>query len=164
MGKQDQKISKTRYTFIPRTLIFIQNKDEILLIHGAENKKIWSGLYNGVGGHVERGESVIDAAYRELFEETGAHNIHLKLRSIISIDVEPEIGINLFVFTGEIDHKNLRPGIEGELKWVKYDQIHELPLVEDLYSLIPRLMAKNTEIFFGKYFYVDNKLRIEFYQ
>ena len=34
-------------------------------------KEPYLGLYNFIGGHIENGETGSDAAYRELFEETG---------------------------------------------------------------------------------------------
>ena len=80
MDKHKQKILPGRYQVVPRTLIFIRNDDEILLIKGAKDKKIWPGLYNGIGGHLERGEDPLSAAHRELFEETGLKNIQLFLR------------------------------------------------------------------------------------
>ena len=69
MPQSDQAISKNRYMLIPRTVIFICKGDEYLLIKGADTKKLWAGKYNGLGGHVEKGEDVISSAKRELFEE-----------------------------------------------------------------------------------------------
>lgn len=162
MGKKDQIIIKDRYQVVPRTLIFLFYKNEILLLHGSNEKKIWAGLYNGVGGHVERGESVISAAYRELREETGIIDIPLYLKAIITIDVNPEVGINLFVFTGQVDKKNVTASNEGSLVWSKLEEIDQYPLVEDLYTLIPKITGKNADILFGKYYYQDDKLKLEF--
>jgi len=41
------------------------------------------GLYNFVGGHIEPGESGEDAAYRELFEETGIPRDAVTLRHLM---------------------------------------------------------------------------------
>ncbi len=43
----------------------------MLLLKGSPTKRLWANRYNGVGGHVERGEDVLSAARRELEEETG---------------------------------------------------------------------------------------------
>ncbi|HSM25429.1 MAG TPA: NUDIX domain-containing protein, partial [Anaerolineaceae bacterium] len=147
---------------VPRTLIFILHGEEILLLKGAENKKIWAGYYNGVGGHIERGESVIGAAERELFEETGITNVDLKLKSIILIDVEEFLGINLFVFVGEIMNKKIESGHEGELEWVNLNDIQYYPLVEDLYELIPKILSPRDDILYGNYSYNKEKLTMSF--
>ncbi len=162
MDKQKQKILPGCYLVVPRTLIFIRNDDEILLIKGAKDKKIWPGLYNGIGGHIERGEDALSAAHRELFEETGLKNINLDLRAIIIIDVEEYQGISMFVFVGNSDKKLLVSSEEGILDWIKIDQIKELPLVEDLYQLIPLVLSAEKKIQFGRYYYNNGQLEMDF--
>ncbi|HLB48576.1 MAG TPA: NUDIX domain-containing protein, partial [Anaerolineales bacterium] len=65
MPATDQGIRPERYQLIPRVLIFITHGREVLLLKGAPTKRIWASKYNGVGGHVERGEDFISAARRE---------------------------------------------------------------------------------------------------
>jgi NADH pyrophosphatase NudC (nudix superfamily) len=56
-----------RYTAYPRTLTFLlQGGDDVLLIQRSPNARLFPGLFNGVGGHVERGENVLSAARREV--------------------------------------------------------------------------------------------------
>lgn len=50
--------------------IFNKSVDEVCLI--LKNRPYWqSGLYNGIGGHIEEGETPIQAIARESKEETG---------------------------------------------------------------------------------------------
>jgi 8-oxo-dGTP diphosphatase len=164
MENAGQIILPDKYKVVPRSLIFIINKDEILLIKGAPGKKIWSGYYNGIGGHIERGENILAGAERELYEETGIHGIDLTLRAVINIDVEKEQGITLFVFLGETTKKEIKPSSEGNVEWVKIDELSNYQLVEDLYILIPKLLACKNSLLFG-YYYYDNaggQLRMEF--
>ena len=42
-------------------------------------KDPYKGLYNMVGGKIEKGENGLDAAYRELYEETGITRENIKL-------------------------------------------------------------------------------------
>ena len=54
-------------------VVFSADLDKVLFCIRA--KEPYKGLYNFVGGKVENGETNDDAAYRELFEETGiSHN------------------------------------------------------------------------------------------
>lgn len=162
MDKHKQKILPGRYQVVPRTLIFIRNDDEILLIKGAKDKKIWPELYNGIGGHLERGEDPLSAAHRELFEETGLKNIQLYLRAIIFIDVEEYQGISMFVFFGITNQKLLISSEEGNIDWIKIDHIQNYPLVEDLYQLIPMILNAESNVQFGRYTYEDGQLVMEF--
>lgn len=55
-------MSKERYKVIPRTLCFVKNKNNILLIKYAERKGELYGYYNALGGHIEGGEEIIENA------------------------------------------------------------------------------------------------------
>jgi len=49
MSAESQGVSDQRYALIPRVLIFPVNEaGQILLLEGAQDKKIWAGLWNGL--------------------------------------------------------------------------------------------------------------------
>jgi 8-oxo-dGTP diphosphatase len=142
MTKNPQVILKDRYRVVPRTLILIFNQETVLLQKGAETKKIWPGCYNGLGGHVERGEDVLSAARRELMEEAGLECQDLHLCGTITIDVEDKEGILLFVMTGSISSGRITDSEEGSLHWVKIADLKQLRVVEDIPEIVERINKK----------------------
>jgi 8-oxo-dGTP diphosphatase len=143
MPKSEQGVFAGRYRVIPRTLIFITRGERVLLLRGAPTKRIWANLYNGIGGHIEKGEDVLGAARRELIEETGLEGIDLYLCGTVIVDASDETGICLFVLRGEYAGGEVEPSDEGELEWVNASRVDHLPLVEDLKVLLPRVMTQN---------------------
>ena len=167
MPASDQKSSKKRYLFVSRTLIFLYHQDEIALIKGAPHKRLWANKYNGIGGHVERGEDIFTSVARETFEETGLllHEFHLC--GLITIDVERETGICIFVFKAEIKDQEVKLSEEGEIEWIPIHSILNLPLVEDLPVIIPLVIEHQPgdPTFSAHYSYDSHqKLAIHFFR
>ena len=143
MGKNDQGLQsgKRRYQVIPRVLVFLRNQEEVLLLKGSPDKRIWANLFNGLGGHVELGEDIYSAALREVQEESGLVVSDLELRAIANIDAgDQEIGILMFVFVGWTQHRRVISSSEGGLHWISIKDLPEVDLVEDLVWLLPRLL------------------------
>jgi 8-oxo-dGTP diphosphatase len=165
MPIKDQGPLSDRYSMIPRVLIFITRGNFILLIKGAAHKKIWAGLYNAIGGHIEQGENVYHSARRELFEETGLRIDQLWLCGVVSIDTHQNPGIMLFIMRGETQQVELTASSEGEPGWFSLDKLDYLPLVEDMPILLAKIMRlqPGDPPIFGTYRYTrDGALSIEF--
>ena len=156
MSLAGQRLQPERYALIPRTLTFLFHKDEILLIKVPKNRGVWSGLFNGVGGHIERGEEPHSAALREIFEETRLSPASLSLCGIVQIDTNTNPGIALFVFLGSVEQKSELPsGPEGTPEWIKISNLESTPLVEDLpqHNTKSIVAGKSGIPFIAKYHY-----------
>ena len=142
MGANEQGANATqgRWLTIPRTLCFVTNGDDVLLMRRASHKRVFPNQYNGVGGHVERDEDIYASAKREILEETGLHVDNLHLRAVYNIDAGEEIGIVLFVFTGISQSRDVTANDEGTLHWIPKHSVTQFDLVEDLPVILPRIL------------------------
>lgn len=162
-GAQGTRVG--RYTVVPRVLCFLVDGDEVLLLKGAPGKPLWAGLYNGVGGHMEPQEDPYRAAQREIREETGLEVSELYLRGVLHVALSQGPGVLVFCFVGRAPSRDVRPSREGALEWVPLARVSELPLVEDLPLLLPRLLGARPgdPPFFARSHYLpDGRLQVEF--
>ncbi len=62
------------------TLCFVQKENKILMIN--RNKPPFMGMWNAVGGHLEKGETPLQCALREIYEESKIKVEHADLISV----------------------------------------------------------------------------------
>ena len=113
-------------------LCLIKDGDRVLLQNRV--KKDWQG-YTLPGGHVERGESFVDAVVREMKEETG---LTIEKPRMVGIKQFPIDGGRYIVllfeatqFTGEVVSSE-----EGEMTWVDREELANISTVDDLTELL----------------------------
>lgn len=144
MGATEQGADATtgRWLVIPRTLCFVFNGDDVLLMKRAAHKRVFPNRYNGLGGHLERHEDPLTGARREIKEESGLDVRELRLRGVHNIDTGSDTGIVLYTVTAVSYTRNIIVQTdEGTLEWVPVDRLDKLDLVEDLPFILPRLIA-----------------------
>lgn len=109
----------------------VKKDNKYLLVQ--ETKEICKGKWNIPAGRVEDGESVIEAAKREVFEKTGCK---VNITGVIEIKQREFNGIDVFVFlfdTELIDENITVDGKEiSSVKWFTYEEI--LNMKDDLRS------------------------------
>ncbi|MCY3574791.1 MAG: NUDIX domain-containing protein [Chloroflexi bacterium] len=148
MGAQEQGAEATsgRWLVMPRTLVFVLHDDAVLMMKRAPHRRVFPNQYNGLGGHLERGESPAAGALREVREESGLKVNSLRLRSIHNIDTGAQTGILLFVYTAISAGRAVRcDGDEGKLEWIPRERLGALDLVDDLPGLLPRLLTMRND-------------------
>ena len=96
-------------------VVFNSNLEKVLFCIRA--KEPYKGLYNFVGGKVEIGESNDEAAYRELFEETGISNKDIELDHFMDLNYF-KYENNIQVYYGILKHNIELVEEKNKLQWV----------------------------------------------
>ena len=129
-------------------LCLIENGDKILLQN--RTKKDWQG-YALPGGHVEQGESFIDAVKREMKEETGLEIKNPKLVGVKQFPIENGRYLVLLFktteWTGDVISSE-----EGVMEWIEYSRLSTVKTVNDIDKL---LKVMNTPEL-TEFQYIDN--------
>lgn len=97
-------------------------------------KNDWKG-YTLPGGHIELGESIVDAVIREMQEETGLMISHPHLCGVKQFPLEEGRYI-VFLFETEEFEGDLRSSEEGTMHWIDERELSKVNLVEDFEDLI----------------------------
>ena len=100
-------------------VVFNTNLDKVLFCIRA--KEPYKGLYNFVGGKVEKNESNDNAAYRELFEETGISNQDIELEHFMDLNYF-KYENNLQVYYGILEHEVDLVEEKNKLEWVAINE------------------------------------------
>ncbi len=98
-------------------LIVVFNEDLTKTLFCIRAKEPYKGLYNFVGGKVEENESNDNAAYRELYEETGISTKDIKLDHFMDLNYF-KYENNLQVYYGILKYKVTLVEEKNKLEWV----------------------------------------------
>ena len=114
-----------------KVLLLFRNKKEVDI-----NKNKWIG----VGGHIEDGETPIDAVVREVKEETNYDLIDFSKKAIIIFNFGKEIEVmHLFVCT-KFKGRMTSECNEGTLEWKTISKLDDIPMWEGDRIFLPPVL------------------------
>ena len=102
-------------------LIVVFDKTLNMALFCIRAKEPYKGLYNFVGGKVEKNESNDDAAYRELFEETGISKKDIKLDHFMDLNYF-KYENNIQVYYGILSHEVKLVEEKNKLEWLDINE------------------------------------------
>lgn len=109
------------------TLCFLTRGAHILMLHRQNPPN--RGLWNGVGGHLEPGETPRDCVLREVREETGFCLAEVAFGGILTWDGFETPPGGLYIFTAAAPSGEPRACPEGPLEWKPRDWVFSSPEV-----------------------------------
>ncbi|MDE6063549.1 MAG: 8-oxo-dGTP diphosphatase [Lachnospiraceae bacterium] len=120
-------------------LCLVRRGDEYLLQDRV--KKEWRG-FTLPGGHVEQGESIVDAVVREMKEETGLTVLNPKLCGVKQFPIEQGRYL-VFLFCTDRFEGELTSSEEGEMHWIKATELSKIATVDDFTELLQVMLDDN---------------------
>lgn len=137
-------------------VVFNTKQDKALFCIRA--KEPFKGMYNFVGGKVEVGETNDEAAYRELFEETGISSKDIQLDHFMDLNYF-KYENNLQVYYGILKHEVNLVEEKNKLEWVSINEelkvnVYYYDSDEKLYDKITNNISMSEDGYYE--FYIDH--------
>ncbi len=117
-------------------------RNEILLLK--RSFEPMKAMYTGVGGKTSFNEDINASCIREVKEETGLDVCNLQLKGIIKtiLDGRNSSWILFIYLTTSFTGQQI-PCPEGELKWVKLDEVYNHKLIGFIREIMPYILNEN---------------------
>ncbi len=108
---------------IEATIVEIIDGSKLLMLKAARG--VSKGKWNGPGGKLEKGETPLQCATREVFEETGLTIKNPFYHGVINfhMDGNNEIAWIGYIFSAKEFSGRLTESPEGKLKWFDYPEL-----------------------------------------
>lgn len=113
-------------------LCLIHKGDQILLQNRV--KADWRG-YTLPGGHIEPGESIVEAVRREMKEETGLTILNPELRGVKQFPIDGGRYL-VFLFRADEFEGELVSSEEGQMEWIDRRNLAHISTVNDFEELL----------------------------
>ena len=110
-------------------------------------KPDWPGICFP-GGHVEPGESFVEAVIREVYEETGLTVENPVLCGTKQFQEDDETRYVVFFYKADRFHGELQSSDEGEVFWVDRKDLTQYPLSVDIEAMIQVMESDTLSEFF----------------
>jgi 8-oxo-dGTP diphosphatase len=142
---------KLRYT-----LCFLMCEDQVLML--LRNRPPNQGLWNGVGGHIEVGETPLNSCLREVAEETGIILESVRFNGLLTWEGFEIPAGGLFLFSTVVHARDIIPCQEGILAWQSQKWASSAPeVVNNLHIVLPDIYQPSTPKVFH-FIYQDNSI------
>ena len=140
------------------TICYIDDGNSyLMLLRNKKKNDINEGKWLGIGGKFEPGETPEECVCREVYEETGLILDDQVMRGVITFSSEGYEDEYIYVFTSDKYHGKIRECDEGELHWIRKDELTDINVWEGD-RLFLKLLIEGSPFFSVKLSYKGDEL------
>lgn len=129
---------------LPETVLaYIEQSDSyLMLFRNKKEKDINANKWIGVGGHIEPGETIEQALYREIKEETGLDVISYEKRGLIHFNYG-ELSEIMHLFVIKEVKGELIECDEGTLQYIPKSEVLNIPIWEGDRIFLKKILSND---------------------
>lgn len=131
--EQNRRITMNRTENVELTTLCLIHKNNQYLLQDRV-KEDWKG-FTLPGGHIEKGESIVESVIREIKEETGLTILNPKLCGVKQFPIENGRYI-VFLFRADQFIGEVISSEEGKIHWIEKEKLSSVNLVDDFQELL----------------------------